>query len=141
MSSGLPAHDLVCQQDSTHLRVFILALINDRLKGWKKKKKNTMISLSLFLQMRYADTSVRYMWQGHIKSRRNAHLLTGSMASVWQMCVSWESSPPERKRSVLTEKVRGKTFHCVFVCVSACAYVHVCLYAAYSEQLDCQTGV
>lgn len=26
-------------------------------------------------------------------------------------------------------------------CVSACANVHVCLYAAYSEQLDCQTGV
>lgn len=70
-------------------------------------------------------------------------LLSGTMLSVWQMCVSWESSPPEQERSVLTERVRGKTFHSARVCecVSACANVHVCLYAAYSEQLDCQTGV
>lgn len=69
----------------------------------------------------------------------------GVVLSIWQMCVSWESSPPEQERSVLTETVREKAFVCVCVRtplrVHMCLCVHECLYAVYSEQLDCQTGV
>ena len=36
----LPAHDLVGQQDPTHLWVFILALIDNRLKDGEEKKRN-----------------------------------------------------------------------------------------------------
>lgn len=45
------------------------------------------------------------------------------------MCVSWESSPPEQERSVLT--VRERLFVCVCarpcvrVCTPACAYAFV----------------
>lgn len=37
----LPAHDLVCQQDPTHLWVFILAFIDNCLKNGKKKQNKS----------------------------------------------------------------------------------------------------
>ncbi len=51
----------------------------------------------------------------------------GVVVSIWQMCVSWESSPPEQERSVLTETLREKALVCVYVCVFSCACVYSCV--------------
>lgn len=88
------------------------------------------------------------MLQGQVKKQESVRVFhLGAVLSIWQKRVSWESSPSELERSVLTDRKRENICVSVCACVSEplrvhmCWCVHVCLYAVYSEQLGCQTGV
>lgn len=47
---GLPAHDLVGEENPAHLGVFVLAFVNDRLGKENKGRKETCILISANIQ-------------------------------------------------------------------------------------------